>query len=222
MLNTQPSMYQQYHQYKYKVDDSIPFSEQKKQATAVVRNIAQTIFERFGCGSIFNDDCIQNFGEMYNPANFRITLLNFQPTKSIFAFLLSVPLGHFLSVRQECTFSTDESGLLYNVKVSYIFVESRNSQFIASKVSVVYNGNFELAKVHYERKNQQKDLLVSVDKTKDMLCSVENETLFLELFMNDNNHDLRELFPAFFQDGVHVFGKNEIEINSSLARMLLI
>lgn len=130
MNNIQPSMFQQYQKNKDNIIDFVPFLEQKNHATTVIRNIAQTIFEQFGCGSLFNDDCIKNFGVMSNPANFKITLLNFQPTKSIFAFLSSIRRGHFLSVSNECTFSTDGFGRLFDIKVSYSFVERINSGFI--------------------------------------------------------------------------------------------
>lgn len=222
MLSIQPSMYQQYHQHKDNVVDFVPFSEQKKHAATVIRNIAQTIFERFGCGSLFNDDCIKNFSDMYNPANFKITLLNFQPTKSIFAFLSSIRRGHFLSVSNECTFSTDEFGMLFDIKFSYSFVERINSGFIRNKVFIVFDSNFELVEIRYEKINERPELLLSVSKTKDMLCSVDHETLFLELFFNYDNSELKEIFPAFFEYGTHVFSVNEIEANSTLARMLLV
>lgn len=222
MLSIQSSMYQQYHQYKNKIDVSIPYSEQKKRAAVVIRNIAQTIFEEFGCGSLFNDDCIKNFGDMNNPANFKVTLLNFQPTKSIFAFLSSIRRGHFLNVSNECTFSTNEFGILFDIKFSYSFVERSHSGFIMNKVFICFDSNFDLAGISYKRINERPELLISVSKTKDMLCPIENEILFLELFFNYDNNELKELFPAFFEHGPHVFKVNEIDANSTLARMLLI
>lgn len=222
MLISQPSMYQQYHQYKHQVDVAIPYSEQKKRAAAVIRNIAQTIFEQFGCGSLFNDDCIKNFGDMNNPANFKVTLLNFQPTKSIFAFLSSIPRGHFLSVSNECTFSTDEYGCLLDIKFSYSFVERVKSGFIGNKVFISFDSNFDISEIRYHRINERQELLTSVSKTKDMLCSVDRETLFLELFFNHDKSEIKEIFPAFFEYGPHVFNINELEANSTLARMLLV
>lgn len=222
MNNIQPSMFQQHQKNKDNVIDFVPFLEQKNHATTVIRNIAQTIFEQFGCGSLFNDDCIKNFGVISNPANFKITLLNFQPTKSIFAFLSSIRRGHFLSVSNECTFSTDGFGRLFDIKVSYILVERINSGFIGNKIFISFDSHFDISEIRYQRINERRELLDSISKTKDMLCSLDHETLFLELFMNDNNLDLKELFPAFFEYGPHVFNADEIEANSTLARMLLI
>ena len=107
MLNTPPSMFQQYNQNKDNVVDFVPLEQKKQHAREVVKNIAETIFERFGCGSTFNDDCIKNFGEMYDPALFKIGLTNFQPNKSIFAFMSSIHAGDFFFFFYECTFYTD-------------------------------------------------------------------------------------------------------------------
>jgi hypothetical protein len=222
MLNAQPSMFQQYHQNKDNVVDFTPFAEQKKQARVAIRNISQTIFERFGCGAFFNDDCIKNFGEMYDPANFKIELLNFQPTKSIFAFLLSIHAGDFLRIRNECNFSTDAMGLLLNVEVSYSFVERRNSELMASKVFIVFDSNFDVEKIHYQRINGQKETLVDVNKHQSMLCSVDEEMMFVELFLNASNCDVQDLFPSFYEEGAYTFDMNEIESNMTIARMLIV
>jgi hypothetical protein len=230
MLNSQPSVVQKDQQYKGNVAVFSPFSEQKiqaqkeakKQATAVITNIAQTIFERFGCGSSFNDDCIKNFGEMYDPANFKIGLLNFQPTKSIFAFLLSIHASDFLRISNECKFYTDEAALMSKFEVSYSFLVCRNSEFIMSKIFVVFDSNFDIQKIHYRRINGDKETLVDVSKTKDMLCSVDEEMMFIELFLNSSNCDVQDLFQSFYVEGAYTFDMNEIESNMTIARMLVV
>lgn len=226
MLISQPSMFQQYQQNEDNVVVFIPFAEQKKEskrkATAVIRNISQTIFERFGCGSSFNDDCIKNFGEMYDPANFKIELLNFHPTKSIFAFLLSIHAGDFLKIRNECKFYTDEAASLSKFTVSYSFVSRRNSEFIGRYLDFYFDRNFDIEKISYKCIDGMKGELINVEKTKDMLCSVDEETMFIELFLNDHNRDVHDLFPSFYQEGAHTFVDNEIESNIAIARMLMI
>jgi hypothetical protein len=230
MLNDQPSVVHQDQQHKANVVVFSPFSEQKiqaqkeakKHATAVITNIAQTIFERFGCGSSFNDDCIKNFGEMYDPANFKIGLLNFQPTKSIFAFLLSIHTGDFLQIKNECNFYTDEDGRMSKIKVSYNFVSRHNLEFIGNHVHVVFDNNFDIEKISYNRFNQQKDILVHVTKSRGMLCSVDEEMMFIELCLNYRNFDVQELFPSFYQEGAYTFDMNEIESNMTIARMLIV
>ena len=229
-MNDQSSVHEQHHKNKDNIVIFTPFSEQKiqaqkeakKQATAVITNIAQTIFERFGCGSSFNDDCIKNFGEMYDPANFKIELLNFQPTKSIFAFMYSIHPDDFLRIGNECIFYTDESALLYKLKVSYRFISLRNSDFIGSYLNVVFNGNFDIESISYSRLNGLKESLVNVSKSKNMLCPVEQETMFIELFLNDHNFDVQNLFPEFYQKGANTFDINELEAKITLARMLII
>lgn len=226
MLNPQPSMFQQYQQNKDNVVVFIPFAEQKKEAkrkaAAVIRNNSQTIFERFGCGSSFNNDCIKNFGEMYDPANFKIELLNFQPTKSIFAFLLSIHASDFLRIRNECKFYTDEAALISKVEVSYSFLVRRNFEFIMSKVFFVFDSNFDIEKIHYQRINGDKETLVDVSKTKNMLCSVDEEIMFIELFLNSSNCDVQDLFQSFYVEGAYTFDMNEIESNMTIARMLIV
>lgn len=230
MLNNQPSMVQQGHQHTDNVVVFSPFSEQKiqaqkeakKQATAVITNIAQSIFERFGCGSYFNDDCIKNFGEMYDPANFKIELLNFQPTKSIFAFMSSLHEGDFLKIGNECAFYTDEEAVLSKLKVSYSFVTRHNSDFIGNRVHVVFDKHFDIEKISYKRFNQHKEILVNVNKTRGMLCSLDEETMFIELFLNYRNCDVQSLFPSFYSDGAYTFDDNEIASKIVLARMLMI
>lgn len=222
MLNTSPSMFQQYNQNKDNVVEFVPLEQKKQHAREIVRNIAQTIFERFGCGSSFNDDCIKNFGEMYDPANFKIGLLNFQPTKSIFSFLLSIHTGDFLRIGNSCTFSTDDSGLLLNIEVAYSFVERYKSDLIASKLFIVFDSNFVVKKINYGRFNQAKELLIDVNKTQDMLCTVDEETMFIELFLNARNRDVQDLFPSFYVEGAYTFDMNEIESNMTIARMLIV
>lgn len=222
MLNSQPSMFQQYNQNKDNVVNFVPLAQKKEHAREVVRNIAQTIFKRFGCGSLFNDDCIKNFGEMYDPALFKIGLLNFQPNKSIFSFMSSIHAGDFLKISNDCHFFTNEEALLSGFKVSYSFVSRRNSDFIGHRVCVIFDSHFDIEKISYKRLNQQQDILVDVTKTRDMLCSVDEETMFIELFLNDHNRDVHDLFPSFYQEGAHTFVDNEIESNIAIARMLMI
>lgn len=222
MLNTPPSMFQQYNQNKDNVVDFVPLEQKKQHAREVVKNIAETIFERFGCGSTFNDDCIKNFGEMYDPALFKIGLTNFQPNKSIFAFMSSIHAGDFLKISNECTFYTDEQAQLSKFKVSYSFVSRRNSEFIGSYLHFFFDRNLNIDKISYNRVNEKKESLVNVDKTKDMMCSIDEETMFIELFLNAHNCDVQDIFPSFYEVGAHTFGDNEIESKIVLARMLMI
>lgn len=222
MLNSLPSIFQQYNQNKDQVVDFTPFLEKKSHARTVIRDLSCTVFEKFGCGAFFNDDCIKNLDEIYEPANFNIELLNFKPTRSIFSFLSSVNPADFLRINNECKFYTNSDSAISCIEINYQFLVRKNSEFIKSKVSVVYGSDFEIDKINYQRINEQREVTVNINKNKDMLCSVDDETLFLELFLNDNNSELKELFPSFFQYGVHVFEDAEIESNSTLARMLLI
>jgi hypothetical protein len=222
MLNTPPSMFQQYNQNKDNVVNFVPLAQKKEHAREVVRNIAQTIFKRFGCGSVFNDDCIKNFGEMYDPDLFKIGLLNFQPNKSIFSFMSSIHAGDFLKISNDCHFFTNEEALLSGFKVSYSFVSRRNSEFIGSYLHFFFDCNLNIDKISYNRVNEKKESLVNVEKTKDMLCSIDEETMFIELFLNAHNCDVRDLFPAFYQEGAYTFDMNEIKSNIAVARMLII
>lgn len=224
MINIQPSMFQLYHQNKDKNKDPtfIPFSVIQQQARIAIKDLARTVFERFGCGAYFNEDCIKNLDEMYNPANFNIELLNFNPRNSIFSFLETVNTSEFLNIANQCKFYTDETAQISRIEINYQFLVRKNFEFTKSKVAVVYDGNFEIEHINYQRINNQREVTVNIDKNKDMLCSVDNETLFLELFLNDKNSELKELFPSFFEHGPHVFNVNELEANSTLARMLLV
>lgn len=222
MLSAQNSVYQTFQQNKDIKVDFTTFEERKKQARSVIRGIAQTIFEKFGCSSDFNDDCIRNFGEIYNPALFKIGLLNFQPNKSIFAFMSSVHRGDFLKISNICEFYTDESALLSRLKVSYSFVSRRNSEFIGSYLNFSFDRNLDIEKIAYKRINGMKEELININKTKDMLCSLDEETMFIELFLNEHNCDIHDIFPSFYESGVHTFADNEFESNTTLARMLLI
>jgi hypothetical protein len=55
-----------------------------------------------------------------------------------------------------------------------------------------------------------------------MLCSIDEETMFIELFLNYRNCDVQSLFPSFYSDGAYTFDDNEIESKIVLARMLMI
>lgn len=55
-----------------------------------------------------------------------------------------------------------------------------------------------------------------------MMCSIDEETMFIELFLNAHNCDVQDLFPSFYEVGAHTFGDNEIESKIVLARMLMI
>jgi hypothetical protein len=55
-----------------------------------------------------------------------------------------------------------------------------------------------------------------------MLCSIDEETMFIELFLNYRNCDVQSLFPSFYSDGAYTFDLAEIKSNLTIARMLII
>jgi hypothetical protein len=221
MTNTQPSMFQQYKDNKDIVVDFSPLTEKKKHARSVIRNISSTIFEKLGCESVFNDGCISKLDEIYQPANICVELLNFNPARSIFSFRQLVRNGDFMRVANTCKFYTDESAIFSRIETTYNFLVQRNSEYINNRVSVVLDKNFDIEKINYHRMNQKMKLLIDVTKYKDMFCSVDEESMFISLFLNDRS-DLQELFPSFYVEGAYTFDKNEIESNMTIARMLLI
>lgn len=221
MLNTQPSMFQQYNDNKNIAVDFSPLTEKKKHARSVIRNISSTIFEKLGCESVFYDDCIRKLDEIYQPAKLSVELLNFNPTRSIFSFRQLVRDGDFMRVANTCKFYTDESARLSRIEISYNFLGQCNFELINNRVSVVFDNNFDIEKINYHRMNQKMKRLNDVTKYNDMLCSVDEESMFISLFLN-NRSDLKELFPSFYVDGAYTFDANEIESNMTIARMLLI
>lgn len=221
MLNMQMSTFQQYQQNKNNVIDFVPFSKKKEEAQEVIRNIAKTIFQQFGCHTGFNDSCIKDLHELYEPANFSVILLNFNPTGHIFSFLKSMPTADILTSAITCKFATDDLAQLSRTEILFSFVTRRNSVLTKSTLNFVYNHQFELEKISYETTNQKLKVLSSVSKTKDMLCSIDDESLFLELFLTAHCSNVAELFPEFYLEGVHDFTDYDIESNKTLLRMML-
>jgi len=221
MLSAQNSVYQTYRYNRDNKIDFKPFDERKEHARSVVRGIAQTIFEKFGCASDFNDDCIKDLASMYEPSNFTIHLLNLKPKHPIFSFLSNIPTGNFLRIDNECTFTTDEFANLSKIKITYILLVRHHLKFVKNTISITFNNNFDVENINYHRINDLRETTLNINKNRTMLCPIEEESMFIELLLNDYNLDVREILPEFYQDGVYTFNIDDIQSNMNIERMLI-
>lgn len=221
MLSVQNSVYQT---YKYNRDNKIdfkPFGERKEHARTVIRGIAQTIFEKFGCASAFNDDCIKDLASMYEPSNFTVHLFNLKPTHSIFSFLLNISTDNFFRIDSDCTFTTDAFANLSKIEIKYFLVFRRHSKLVRDTISITFDNNFEVENINYHRINENRETTLHITKNRTMLCPIEEESMFIELILNDYNLDVREILPEFYQDGVYTFNIDDIQSNMNIERMLI-
>ncbi len=222
MFSHVPSMFQEFQKNDGIKVDFTSFSTIQKEAQSKIRDIGKDIFEKFGCEKKFDDDCIEKFKEIYDAKNFTFNLVNFQPVGLVFSFLKDLNLTNFNNFKQDSSFKTNSEGSFSGLDICYHFAVFHNSKLFKNKIYLSYNENYELASLNYQRITLDQEMLVNVKKTRDMLCPLEDESNFIELFLHDHYEELKDIFPEWYAHNAVIFENSYFKERMEVFRMLFI
>lgn len=193
--------------YKDAEKSPVDFSEitlKKIENQKIVKNIAIQIFEKFNCSNFSENESIEKFNEIFELKNSKFKLLNFNPKSPIFSFLNFLK---FNNISSEVIFTLNEFSKLEKLEISYSIMQLEDlSKPFKYKVFLNFDRDLNINNIIYERFIKEKvDISkTSILKTSDMLCSEEEESFLIELFLFGEKNDFFNMLQECYFVGNNV------------------
>ncbi len=226
----QTSMLQTYLSNKQKDNDKTKvedFRSRQEKSHAIAKESVLKIYSYFGVEDKYNESFMEQFPPLYNYETYSITLNDFPFDvfiENYFPILKKLDYLKFKEKR-ELFLSIDNlsfKDLTFSFSFGKIF-KNTNLALTSRSIDFVFNDKFELMKILInENSNLLRDPITEklIEKKKELINSFEEESLLIELYINDFGHSFEDLFPEFYIPSAYILNESEIKQKMSFLKML--
>jgi hypothetical protein len=226
----QTSMLQTYLLNKQKDNDKTKvedFRSRQEKSHAIAKESVLKIYSYFGVEDKYNESFMEQFPPLYNYETYSIQLNDFPFDFFIEKYFPVLKKLDYLKFKEKRDLCLEIDNLsLKNIKFSFSFGKRfGNTEFVVSSrvINFILNEKFELIEIFindiestvWNKKNKQ-----LIKKQKEIISSIEEESLLIELYINDFGHSFEDIFPEFYIPGTYILNETEIKQKMSFLQML--
>ncbi len=169
---------------------------EKLEVKNTIVNFSKAIYEKFNIASDFNENKIQNLNKIYSLKDQEIVLKQF-PLDKIFIYMKDC--GYFKSSQKASI--TIKNGKFESFSIMYcrVFGDPLNGNVNIRRIYIDYDKFLNISNIKYQALND-----FWFTKNCNLIGTIEDESLLMELFLLGLNKDVVDLLPEAYQFGAHV------------------